>query len=87
MKLSVSEADGQLAELLRLVEHGTEVVLTEQGREIARIIPSVTRKQTREEKRALFDEIRRMAEARPPYTGPSAARSQDYLYDELGLPK
>ncbi|UVC07898.1 type II toxin-antitoxin system prevent-host-death family antitoxin [Rhizobium sp. TH2] len=87
MKLSVAEADGQLAELVRLAERGAEVVLTEDGKEVARIVPSAQPKQTREEKRALFEEIRRMAEARGPYIGPSAARSQDYLYDELGLPK
>ena len=37
-----------------------------------------------EERRAAFDRIREMA---PPWDGTDAARSQDFLYDEDGLPK
>ena len=87
MKVSLAEADGQLADLVQLAKYGAEIVLTENGRDVARIVPAPLAKQTREEKRAIFEEIRRMAEARGPDGGPDAAHSQDFLYDDLGLPK
>jgi prevent-host-death family protein len=87
MKVSVTDAKAQLTELVRRAENGEEVVLTRHGQEIIQFQP-VTRKKatTPEEKRALFEKIRAMGRAsRTP--GEDAARSQDFLYDEHGLPK
>lgn len=88
MKLSVVEAEAQLAELVRRAESGEEVVLTRDGRDVIRFEPVLAKKATTpEEKRALFAEIGRRARERGPDGGPSAARSQDFLYDEFGIPK
>lgn len=88
MKLSIAEAEDQLSELVRRAENGEEVVLTRDGRDIVRFEPMPIRKATTpEEKSALFAEIRRRARERGPDGGPSAARSQDFLYDEFGIPK
>ncbi len=85
MNVPVSEAKGQLTELVRRAEAGEEVVLTRHGHPVARLT-AVKRKPTAEEKRKILEEIMDAAKgkARP---GPSAARSQDFLYDEHGLPK
>ncbi len=85
MKVSVSDAKGQLTELVRRAESGEEVLLTRHGQVVARIAPARA-PVTPESKRLLFERIRRegAAKATP---GPSAARSQDFLYDEDGLPK
>lgn len=85
MKVSVTEAKGQLTELVRLAEAGEEVVLTRHGREVVRLAP-VKRKPTLEEKAAILEEIRASA-LKTATPGPCAARSQDFLYDEVGLPK
>lgn len=88
MKLSIAEAEDQLSELVRRAENGEEVVLTRDGRDVVRFERMPTTKATSpEEKRALFAEIRRRARERGPDGGPSAARSQDFLYDEFGIPK
>jgi prevent-host-death family protein len=81
--VSVTAAKAQLTELVRRAEEGEDVVLTRHGQPVARL-SAVRRLPTREEKLALMEEI--MAAAPKDYTGPSAARSQDFLYDEDGLP-
>ena len=83
MDVSVTDAKAQLTELVRRAEEGEEVVLTRHGQPAVRLTP-VKRKPTREEKMALMEEI--MAAAPKDYAGPSAARSQDFLYDDEGLP-
>lgn len=87
MKLSVKEAEAQLPDLVRRAERGEEVVLTRDGQEIVRLQPVARQKAvTPEEKRALFARVRAMARASKT-PGESAARSQDFLYDEFGIPK
>ena len=63
MRISVTEAKGQLTELVRRAEAGDEVILTRHGHEAVRT--SGAAKATR---------------------GPGAARSQDFLYGDDGLP-
>jgi prevent-host-death family protein len=88
MKLSLTEADNQLTELARLAENGDEVVLTRDGREVLKLVPITRPMPTREEKLALLESIIASAKAKGlPDDGPDAARSQDFLYDEFGLPK
>jgi len=79
-----------LPELVKQVEAGEDVVLTYQGSNIARLMPLPTRKSiyapsTRESKMALMDRIRK-AGSRKALAGPDGARSQDFLYDDAGLP-
>ena len=85
MRISVSEAKGQLTELVRRAEAGDEVILTRHGHPAVRL-QAVTSTPDRETKRALMEEVRRSGSARAT-SGPDAARSQDFLYDEDGLPE
>jgi prevent-host-death family protein len=85
MKISVTEAEGQLTDLIRRAEAGEEVILVLQGRAAVRLMPIVS-EATRNSPRALMESIGYLdsAKATP---GPSAARSQDFLYNDDGLPK
>lgn len=85
MQVKVSEAKGRLTELVRRAEAGEDIVLTRRGAPAVRLAP-VARTWTPEEKRAILEDICRRAAAKA-LPGPSAARSQDFLYsDEDGMP-
>ena len=84
MQVSVTEAKGKLTGLVRRAEAGDEVILTRHGHAAVRLVP-VAPVKTSESRRAILEEI--MAAAAGKATpGPCAARSQDFLYDENGLP-
>jgi prevent-host-death family protein len=85
MRVSVTDAKGQLTELVRRAEAGDEVILTRHGQPAVRLVP-IHATPDRDKRRALLEELR-AAGARKATKGPSAARSQDFLYDEFGLPK
>ncbi|WJH40862.1 type II toxin-antitoxin system prevent-host-death family antitoxin [Aliirhizobium terrae] len=85
MEISVSDAKASLTELLHRAEAGEEVVLTRRGQKVAQIVP-LRPALSSEQRRALIDEIRAMAPA-PVLENVSAARSQDFLYGDDGLPK
>ncbi|MEO1191349.1 MAG: type II toxin-antitoxin system prevent-host-death family antitoxin [Pseudomonadota bacterium] len=85
MKISVTDAKGQLTDLVRRAEEGVEVILTRHGQPTVRLVP-VARAVDREKKRAVLAAIRERARGKAS-SGPSAARSQDDLYDEDGLPQ
>jgi prevent-host-death family protein len=80
MQIAVSEAKGQLLELVRRAEKGEEVVLTRHGQASARRVPLAP---AAAERRAALEEARGAA---APIPGITAANSQDFLYDENGLP-
>jgi prevent-host-death family protein len=84
MHISVTNAKAQLTELVRRAENGDEIVLTRHGHPAVRLVP-VKKALDREARSALLEELRcsGAAKATP---GPSAARSQDFLYDDDGLP-
>ncbi len=84
LKVAVSDAKAQLTELVRLAECGEEVVLTRFGKDTVRLVPVLARP-TMDERRAVLDRIRLAARAHAA-PGPSAERSQDFLYDKDGLP-
>lgn len=84
MKVSVSDAKGQLTELVKRAEAGDEVILTRRGREVARLVPILVG-QTAEARRSLMEKVRTSAAARAT-AGPETARSQDFLYGDDGLP-
>ena len=84
MRVSVSEAKGQLTELVRRAEAGDEVVLTRHGRPTVRLVPVQTRPGAAA-RRALLEAVQASASGRRT-AGAGAARSQDFLYDENGLP-
>jgi prevent-host-death family protein len=85
MHVSVSDAKGQLTELVRRAEAGDEVVLTRHGHPAVRLVPIKTAPD-RKDRRAIL-EAARAAGAASKNAGPSAARSQDFLYGDDGLPK
>ena len=86
MRISVTEAKGQLTDLVRRAESGDEVVLTRHGRDVARLSPIKVRPLAAADRRRILDEAR--ASGAASWTkGLDAARSQDFLYDENGLPK
>lgn len=88
MRISLAEAESQLGELVRRAEAGDEVVLTRDGQPAVRLVPVATpvlTEETIEARQKLMEEIWQSAKTRA-LPGPSAARSQDFLYDENGLP-
>jgi len=85
MRISVQEAKDKLAELLRRAESDEEVLLTSEGRPAARLV-AIGLTSHRQGRRALLEAARR-AGALKAHGGPSAARSQDFLYGEDGLPR
>jgi prevent-host-death family protein len=86
MEVPISEAKAHLADLVRRAEAGDDVILTRHGRPVARIAPVGTRPRTADERRALLERLRASAMSKMT-PGPDAALSQDFLYDEFGLPK
>ncbi|MBX3530033.1 MAG: type II toxin-antitoxin system prevent-host-death family antitoxin [Rhizobiaceae bacterium] len=84
MEISVSDAKAQLTDLVRRAESGEEVVLTRHGQPAAKIV-SVKPKPTAAEKHALITRIMEEG-SKKALPGPCAARSQDYLYGDDGLP-
>ena len=85
MRVSVTEAKGQLTELVRRAEAGDEIILTRHGHPSVRLVPIRT-VPDRETRRVLLEAARASGALRGT-PGPSAARSQDFLYGEDGLPE
>ncbi|RWM22824.1 MAG: type II toxin-antitoxin system prevent-host-death family antitoxin [Mesorhizobium sp.] len=81
MRVSVTYARRQLSELVRRAEAGDEIILTRHGRAVVRLVPVET-KPDRRSRRALLEAMRAAGAAK---AGPSAARSQDFLYGDGGL--
>jgi prevent-host-death family protein len=86
MRISVTEAKAQLTDLVRRAEAGDEIVLTRHGQDVARISPIKARPLDADARRRILDAARAAGAAKSAI-GPSAARSQDFLYGEDGLPK
>ena len=84
MNVTVSEAKARLTDLVRRAEAGEEVVLTRHGHATVRLVP-VARRTDAGARRALLEAVRVSAAAKR-LPGADAARSQDDLYGEDGLP-
>ena len=84
MRVSVSEAKGQLTELVKRAEAGDEVILTRRAQEVVRLV-AVAVSPGPKGRRALMEKVRASAAAKA-HQGPAAARSQDFLYDDDGMP-
>ena len=85
MRIPVSEAKGQLTELVRRAEAGDEVVLTRHGRATVSLVP-VQPRPSADVRRAVIAAVQAAASDKRT-AGAGAARSQDFLYGEDGLPK
>ncbi len=84
------DAEGQLLELVRRAQAGEDVLLTHEGKTIAKIdaltsAEKTWKQMTREERLAVIREVVANAPNKPEGM-PDAAHSQDFLYDEDGLP-
>lgn len=84
MRISVTEAKAQLTELVRRAEAGDEVILTRHGQPAVRLVP-VKPAADAVSRRRLLEAIRTTGAANAS-AGPNAARSQDFLYGDDGLP-
>lgn len=84
MEVSVTDAKAQLTELVRRAEAGDDIVLTRHGHPAVRLVPIKT-VPDRAARRALLKALSRRGSAKA-VPGGSAARSQDFLYGEDGLP-
>lgn len=86
MRVALAEAEGQLNELVRRAEAGEEIILTREGQAAVRLLP-VENKAPLDSaaKRRILDAVRKSGGAKA-LPGVSAARSQDFLYDDDGLP-
>jgi prevent-host-death family protein len=88
MKVSLAEAEGRFEDLVRHAENGDEVVLTRDGRDVLKLVPVHQELSIRERRRLALEALLASAKAKGlPDDGPDAAHSQDFLYDEYGLPK
>ena len=85
MRISVTDAKSQLTELVRRAEAGDEIILTRHGQAAVRLV-SVKPPIDAESRRVLLDAIRASAAANVT-AGAVAARSQDFLYGDDGLPR
>jgi prevent-host-death family protein len=82
MHIAVTEAKARLTDLVRRAEAGDEVILTRHGHAAVRLVAIKTMPDSLS-RRALLEALRA---AVSPKAGPSAARSQDFLYDDDELP-
>lgn len=85
MEIPLGEAKARLLQLVRQAEAGEEVILTRHGRPVARLTALAPRVAPAT-RRAVMEEVRASGRLRAT-PGPGAARSQDFLYDEAGLPR
>ena len=85
MNIPISDAKAQLTELVRRAEAGEDIVLTRHGQPVMRLVP-VRHIPTPTEKRALFADIMQSGRTKVATAVEDAARSQDFLYDDQGLP-
>lgn len=84
MQVTVTDAKGQLTELVRRAQAGDDIVLTRHGRPAVRLVPVQAAPDTAA-RRALLAAVRTAGAAKAG-PGPGAARSQDFLYGDDGLP-
>ncbi|WP_423836510.1 type II toxin-antitoxin system Phd/YefM family antitoxin [Stutzerimonas stutzeri] len=84
MQISVTEAKGQLTELVRRAESGDEVILTRHGQEVVRLVP-IRVQPDRRSRKALLESVRAAA-ALNATARQVAAPSQDFLYCPSELP-
>lgn len=85
MRISVSEAKGKLTELVRRAEAGEQIVLTRHGQAAVTLVP-VQPRPNADARHALIAGVREAAAGKRS-SGVSAARSQDFLYGDAGLPE
>ncbi len=92
MRVSMEQAAARVEELVERAERGEAVIITRDGLDAVALRPIEASERlptlSQEERRQLFKELQqRVAQMPDPFPEETAARSQDFLYDENGLPK
>ena len=85
MQIPVSEARGKLTEVVRRAEAGDKVELTRHGKATFRLAP-MRSSHDAGARRAVIAAVQAAASDKRT-AGVTAARSQDFLHDENGLPR
>lgn len=85
MRIPVTVAKNRLNDLIKRAEAGEEVILTRYNNAAIRLVPIRLTPQVRD-RRKLLEALGEAGAARATL-GPSAARSQDFLYGDDGLPE
>jgi prevent-host-death family protein len=85
VRVPVSEAKGQLTDLVRRAESGEEIVLTRHGHPVVVLAPVHRAISIESRRRAIM--AARASAARKALHGADAARSRDFLYGQDGLPQ
>ena len=78
MNVPISKAKARLTDLVRRAEAGDEVILTRHGHAAVRLVPVKTAPDRKS--RTTLLEAARQSGAVKATSGPTAARSQDFLY-------
>jgi prevent-host-death family protein len=86
MRISVTEAKGQLTDLVRRAEAGDEIILTRHGQSAVQLVPVKSARLDARGRKELLEAIRASGAAKAS-PGPNATNSQDFLYDGNGMPK
>ncbi len=92
MRVSMEQAAARVEELVERAERREPVIITRDGQDAVALRPIEASERlptlSQEERRQLFEELQqRLAQMPDPFPDETAARSQDFLYDENGLPK
>jgi prevent-host-death family protein len=85
MEFAITDAKARLTDLVRRAEAGEDVVLTRHGHAVVRLV-AIRDTPSRTERAKTIAAIRARAAAKA-LPGPSAARSQDFLFDDQGMPR
>ena len=85
MRVSVTDAKGQLTDLVRRAETGDDVVLTRHGQPAVRLV-AIRTVGDPAARRKVMEAVMRSGSAKAT-AGESAAASQNFLYDDDGLPR
>ena len=86
MRVAIAEAEGQLTDLVRRAEAGEEIILTQDGHAAERLTPISSTPLTDPADRLRRLQVISESGRSKALPGVSAARSQDFLYDDDGLP-
>lgn len=84
-QVPLSQAKAQLTDLVRRAEGGEVVYLTRHGKDVVRLVPVGVSPELKAKRIAAIRQAREAAKGKLPPDF-DAARSQDWLYDESGLP-
>ena len=88
MEVSLAEAKARFAELVRLAEQGDEIIVTRHGHPAARITAASSKPERDwDEVMRRVKEIQKRVRAIEHPEMADAAHSQDWLYDDYGLPR